>query len=84
MYGSLAILLRVACIGMADCISSFIAHIFILLTQNGRVVYHKYIKHTNFGLACDIAAIVQLSHVIHHRCLVELGVLQNTMRICQS
>ena len=40
----------------------------IFHTQKGRVVgLHKHTKYTNFGLACDIAAIVKLSHVIHHR-----------------
>lgn len=50
----------------------------ILFTQKDRLVYHKYTKHTNFGLACDVAAIVKLSHVIHHRCLVDLLVFFRT------
>ena len=43
----------------------------ILLTQKGRVVYHKCTKYTNFGLTCDI----------HHRCLVELLVFFTTISV---
>ena len=56
----------------------------IFHTQKGRVVgLHKHTKYmyTNFGLACDIAAIAKLSHVIHHRCLVELLVFFRTPNV---